>query len=432
MNRIIHKLLAMGKPEMWTILAWIGAAAISLVALKYFTVPYLWIFLVGSAALFVTAVFDRRRRALWFNVACIGVGLGIFEHYLWTSGYKGYEARRVNEGNVDQRIHAPHGQLGWAPLAGTVATQKLFFEGEVVYDVSYTIGPNGLRISSPTAAGNDPSPKCILFFGDSFTFGQGLEDQQTLPFQVHEKSMQRYRTYNFGVNGYGAHQMLSALQDGLVHDVVQCERSQVSHVFYQGITEHARRSAGRLWWESRGPRYVLTEDGGVRREGDFEDHEDYAEDRTFVQILGTQIFKSMIYQAIAQGRYVRMYSRDMIDLYLGIIDEARSVVRADFPSAEFHVLLWDEDNLDNRTIRQGLRDRDIAVHLMSDILPRYEPDDLNQVYRIHERDSHPNALANELIAQYVVSQVLPSPGASVADERASPPLDRIGADSTSW
>jgi hypothetical protein len=432
MNRVIHKLLATGKPEMWTIVAWIGAAAISLVVLKYFTIPYLWIFLVGSAALFVTAALDRKRRALWFNVACIGVGLGIFEYYLWTSGHRGYEARRVNEGNVDQRIHAPHKQLGWAPLPGTVATQKLFFEGEVLYDVSYTIAPNGLRISSPAAVGSNLSAECILFFGDSFTFGQGLEDHQTLPFQVHEKSMQRYRTYNFGVNGYGAHQMLAALQHGLVHDIVQCGRSQVSHVFYQGITDHVHRSAGRLWWETHGPRYVLTEVGGVTLDGSFEVDDDYGVERSLVQILGTQIFKSMIYQAVVQGRYVRKYSRDTIDLYLGIIDEARSVVRTDFPSAEFHVLFWDEDNLDNRTIREGLRGRNITVHLMSDILPSYEPDDLNQVYRIHERDFHPNALANELIAQYVVSQVLPPPGASVADERASPPLDGIDPDSTSW
>jgi hypothetical protein len=411
---------------MWTILTWICAGAIALVALKYFTIPYLWIFLAGSAALFVTAVLDSRRRALWFNLACIGIGLGVFEYYLWTSGYKGFVARRVNEGNVEERIHAPHGQLGWAPQAGTVANQKLFFEGELLYDATYTIGPNGLRISSP-AAGNDPSPGCIFFFGDSFTFGQGLEDHQTLPFQVHEKTMQRYRSYNFGVNGYGAHQMLSALQHGLVHDVVQCERSQVSHIFYQGITDHIGRSAGRLWFWSRGPKYVLTQDGGVRLDGRFEDDDDYDEDRSFIQILGTQIFKSVIYQAIVQGRYVRQYSRDTIDLYVGIIDEARRVARTGFPSAEFHVLWWDEDNLDNRTTREGLRDKGITVHLMSDILPNYEPDDLNQIYRIHERDPHPNALANELIAQYVVSQVLPpQPGLK---ERASPPFRGIGADS---
>ena len=46
---------------------------------------------------------------------------------------------------------------------------------------------------------------------------------------------------------------------------------------------------------------------------------------------------------------------------------------------------------------------------MSDILPNYRADDLNDEYRIHVRDPHPNALANELIAQYVIREVLGEP-----------------------
>jgi hypothetical protein len=45
---------------------------------------------------------------------------------------------------------------------------------------------------------------------------------------------------------------------------------------------------------------------------------------------------------------------------------------------------------------------------MSDILPNYRPDDLNAIYRLHETDPHPNALANELIAQFVFEEVLRS------------------------
>ena len=54
---------------MGAMFAWICAAAISLWSLKYTTIPYLWIFLVGALAFFVTAATDERRRALWFNVA---------------------------------------------------------------------------------------------------------------------------------------------------------------------------------------------------------------------------------------------------------------------------------------------------------------------------------------------------------------------------
>ena len=391
---------------MWTIFASTCAVAISLLALKYFPIPYLWIFGTWATALFVTAAFDRRRRALWFNVACIAVGLAIFEYYLW-SGPQGFAARRVYAGNFGERLFLPHGTLGWAPQPGTVANQKLSFEGQLIYDATYTIGPNGLRISSSPAEGRNSSPECILFFGDSFTFGQGVEDHETLPFQVSAKVPDRYRTYNFGVMGYGPHQMLSALQHGLVDDAVQCDRAQVSQVFYQGITDHVGRSAGLVWWNKRrAPRYLLTPDGAVSLEGSFEDGDDFGKGKFLNQMFWTLITKSMLYRSIIQDRYTKRYSREDIDLYLAIIAEAQRVVRADFPHAEFHVLWWDEDDINNEAIKGGLKEKGINVHLMSDILPNYKVDALNLAYRLHERDAHPNALANELIAKYVVSQIL--------------------------
>jgi hypothetical protein len=47
---------------------------------------------------------------------------------------------------------------------------------------------------------------------------------------------------------------------------------------------------------------------------------------------------------------------------------------------------------------------------MSDILPHYRADGLNEAYRLHRADAHPNALANELIADYVVREILPRSG----------------------
>jgi hypothetical protein len=374
----------------------------------------LWIFLVGALAFFITAAADKARRALWFNVACLSLGLAVFEYYLWAASGKAYATGRVAEGNLEEVLYVPHEQLGWAPEPGRIITDKLSFEGEVVYDTTYTIAPNGLRAAAPATDVYDRSQECILFFGDSFTFGQGLADHETLPYRVHEQAPQRYRTYNFGVNGYGPHQMLSALQHGLVEDAVPCDRTQISHVFYQGITDHVSRSAGHFWWEARGPRYVLTQDGGVQLDGRLEEEGDY---RSRYQMVFSQLSKSLIYQSIVEGRYVRQYSRDDIDLLTGIVAESRRAVRSRFPSAEFHVLWWDEDNLDNRTISNRLRKREIKVHLMSEILPGYRPDDLNQQYRVHERDMHPNAHAVELIAQYIVREILGGPRISLNSGR---------------
>ncbi len=403
---------------MWRILLWISVATISVLALKYAAIPYLWIFLSLSAALIVMAVMTRVRRALWINLACITLVLSIFEYYFWTLEYVA-----VKESLVDERTFAevPDDELGWAPQPDTVSRQRLSHEGELLYDVTYTIGPNGLRVSSGSTGDHDtPSEaECVLVFGGSFTFGQGLEDDQTLPSQINSKSTTPYRMYNFGVMGYGAHQMLSALQHGLVDDAVRCDRARVTQVFYQGISDHVRRAAGSAWWNTRGPRYRLTEDGGVRLDGRFEDDDDDDEDRSLAQLLGTQIIKSKIYGAVVEGRYVHKYSQKTIDLYLEIVDESRRFVRSSYPCAAFHVLWWDEDDIDNRAAIDGLRNHGIDVRLMSDILPGYKADDLNEAYVLDEADTHPNALANDLIAQYVVREILSRPGRCDASRQAS-------------
>ena len=77
----------------------------------------------------------------------------------------------------------------------------------------YTIGPNGLRVSPPYEEVADVP--CALFFGGSFTFGTGVEDDEALPYVAGILSEGKYRVYNFGYRGYGPHQMLAALESGL-------------------------------------------------------------------------------------------------------------------------------------------------------------------------------------------------------------------------
>jgi hypothetical protein len=98
---------------------------------------------------------------------------------------------------------------------------------------------------------------------------------------------------------------------------------------------------------------------------------------------------------------------DDIELYVGILQRAQEMARDDYPMSEFHVLWWDEDNPDNRLVIDGLRKRGIDIRLMSEILPNYDVEDINLVYRLHQRDLHPNALANELIARYTLREILP-------------------------
>ncbi|MEM7024335.1 MAG: hypothetical protein AAF637_17390 [Pseudomonadota bacterium] len=398
----------------WNAMAWIGIVVVSLLVLRFIQFPFIWIFLLLATAFGAHAALGRARRALWLNVAAVFVALGAAEYYLSLSDVF---ADRVDEGSVDQ-VFSPHEELGWAPPPGQVVQHKRSFEGDVIYDVDYTIAPNGLRISSPPNVADHPGQDCILMFGGSFMFGQGLEDDEALPFQLNVLSDNHYRPYNFAVMGYGAHQMLAALERGLVEEVVDCKADRVSHAIYNAIPDHIRRSAGRVWWNTRGPIYRLNADGGAEFAGYLEDTKEDAIDKSWTQLIENQFSKSRIYLALYEGTYARKYDRETIDLYLSIVARAESLIRAEYPRAQLHVLWWDEDDLDNQAVIDGLRERAIALHLMSDILPNYESDAVNMEYRFDWRDTHPNALANDLIARYALRNILSDPRRG-----AHPPAD---------
>ena len=52
-------------------------------------------------------------------------------------------------------------------------------------------------------------------------FGAGLNDTEAMPYQVGLKTNGEYRIYNFGVNAYGPHHMLSALEHGFVENIIK-------------------------------------------------------------------------------------------------------------------------------------------------------------------------------------------------------------------
>ena len=83
-----------------------------------------------------------------------------------------------------------------------------------------TVGPYGQRCNSAAPCGAEPS--AISAFGDSYTFGWGVEDNQTWPAFLErygEKSVQ-----NFGVGGYNLEKTRLSLEErnrrGLVSQTV--------------------------------------------------------------------------------------------------------------------------------------------------------------------------------------------------------------------
>jgi hypothetical protein len=378
------------------------AAIISVVALKTFTLPYVWIAVTWAAVLVCAWVLAPRLRAAWLAAVAVVVAAALFESGAAFSALRVFHDVR-SEGTfkwVDDDV------LGYtAPKSGVMVERK-FYQGRKIYDVVYSTDANGLRVTADTSRSGARHP-CVVFFGDSATFGWGLNDQETLPYRLGAKTAGRYRSVNLAFLTHGPQQMLAVFEHNLLGKRAGCGPRDVKYVVYQATPDHVRRAAGlrdRVDLH-HGPQYALRPDGAVTYVGPI------GTARSVADKIEQQLSKSFLYRRLTGGDaiYTRAYRDKDLALYLAIVDQARAQLKALNPDGEFHVLLWENDVLDKDgrlagQVLDGLKQRGLSVHRIGEILPgadHYAPE-----WFFGEFDLHPNAAANDRIAEYLARKVL--------------------------
>ena len=323
-----------------------------------------------------------------FIIAVLVGTLAGFESWLWLREAATDPTRFA--GTYTSGYFVPDDLLGHGPAKGVSVTASKYVGDSLIYSVVYTIGADGLRIAPPHA----PDAKgCVLFFGDSITFGEGVNDTETMPYQVGLKVAGRYRVYNFGFHGYGPHQMLAALEGGRVASLIEC---MPMHIVYQTIIPHVERAVGLTLWDNHGPRYVPNPTGGVRHAGHFDDGE-------ALPRLEHWLRQSVLYDTVF-GRRRSVRAQD-VDLYARIVAQARAVVESCYPGARFDVLLWDDRGIHTHDqVLTALEAKGLRLHRMTAVLPGYATD--KTAYELHLHDHHPNSRTHGLIADYVVDHIL--------------------------
>src|SRR5262245_41293491 len=239
------------------------ALTLSAFSLKVLPVPFIWIGLIWALVFFggilcLHKPWPPALALLLFNSSVMAAAFVSGEMYL--------AVQKVESPTYSDGYRSKNDILGTAPISGTQARSTRSERGAKLYDVTYTIDSKGLRVAPPVK--NSETASCILFFGCSFTFGEGLQDTETLPYQTGFQSEGRYRTFNFGFHGYGPHQMLAQIEHGLVRKVVDC---RPEYAIYQAVPHHVARVAGKTLFGQHAPRYQVGTDGTVRLNGHFDD-----------------------------------------------------------------------------------------------------------------------------------------------------------------
>ena len=271
---------------------------------------------------------------------------------------------------------------GPRPIEGRIHA-RLLSGDELVYDVVYSTLPSGWRVTPQ----NSGAETAVVIFGCSFTWGEGLADEETYPWKLAELLGSQYQVFNFGFQGYGSHHMLAHLENGILDDLAA--RYKKVYAFYTTIRGHELRCTGYSQWDPSGPWYGF-EDDRIARKGVFADSISPLRPYTDALFSG-----SMTYQKILKTKFMPRYYR--FKLHAGIIKEADRLI-AESCGSRLVVILWPQV-----AFKEEIEAEKMPLLDLSSSFPDY--DDNRDRYRLHPTDGHPNAAAaaitSEAIAEYI-------------------------------
>ncbi|MGI8569856.1 MAG: SGNH/GDSL hydrolase family protein [Methylocella sp.] len=151
----------------------------------------------------------------------------------------------ITQGRSVQRL-----VIGWGPEhAGHFHAEMRDPTGAVIYVADYTIDANLLRQTTSSEKG-----PAIVFFGDSHTFGEGVNDAETLPQAFADLLDRKERILNLGFTGYGPQQFLRELETGLFDPLIG---SRPRLFIFLTAAWHAERTACKAYWTPHAPLYAL-------------------------------------------------------------------------------------------------------------------------------------------------------------------------------
>lgn len=263
--------------------------------------------------------------------------------------------------------------------------------GRMVFDAVYTVNDDGYR----ETRGDAGAAETYVFWGDSFTFGIFLNDDQTLPHHFSRLLGFEQNVMNLGVAGWGPHQCLRALQAGRFPGASRpIAPGRIRGVFFGLIDTQADRAVALDPKFTTTPYYVLENDRPVLRQ------------RTaragLAADLATMMEKSRVYPKLRDrlsARFGRRSYDDKWRLTTAILAEMDRMCRERF-GVPMTVVYWDDDPM----VMAMLRERGLDVVPVGDAFAEGEEwRKMAMKYLVF--DGHPSVYANARLAEHLFGRM---------------------------
>ena len=331
--------------------------------------PKIAVFLLGFA-LFVdlATVFKGHIRNACVVFATLALGMAGVEAF--------GEARAPKVVENHMNLWAQDTVLGYHAEKPGVVTAEKTVDGHPSYRVSYSIDDKLRRRTRSSPDG----PK-VRVFGDSYAFGEGLNDDDAWP-QIFADSTGA-NVENYGYPGYSPAQALRALQLGMFDTDITGARLFI----LQTAPFHIERVACKPDWTLRFPRYV-TVDGTLELQGR-------------CKPLPWQ--DSGIYRMLLQTLDQKVRRAD-VENYINVVDAFTKLATTKYHAA---VLILDMVTNAKELKSTGLTSKDVEARfrqagamVLDDTVPAKPGDVLEIPY-----DGHPTATANHLLVRKVIDYI---------------------------
>ena len=290
-----------------------------------------------------------------------------------------------------RKIYYDDKTFGYRHMPNTRGTEVKRSGQKEIYRATYTMDALGRRIT-PHADGPPPE-NAVLFIGCSFTFGLGVNDDQTMPWQF-ALGRPDLAVYNYGVAGYGPQHMLELFKTSVDKEVPQKKAA----VVYTLIQEHLNRAVGTpglvRWFAGPFPWYEIDESTGHPvRKGIFKDRA--------AQPSNSGL---KIVDAVNDYRGESLTSKDA-KLMAALIDEARMEFEKKFESEGFYVLVYPgkQTALTNEVVAI-LKEHGAKILDYRELLAK------SGTNWFIAGDGHPSPALHAKVAQKLMEDVLPVSG----------------------
>ncbi len=291
-------------------------------------------------------------------------------------------------GGIDPPFFEPDPQLGVRIIPDRRSRWIRLREGKLLFDVSMSSDGNGFRKLPPGS--DDGAP--VLFLGDSFNFGTGVNDDETSAFYLREYSKGAVLPINMSVSGYGIHQVLRELQLGRPQ---ASGHRRFGRAILSIVDDHVLRAAGRSFWPQFSPRYALLPDGRVAYDGVFPSNTGFEPSSLAHRLaVGSRVF------ALARKTFT-IFSTNDERLFVALLREIEATLTADYGTPlvvlYFSGRTWHGDLVGARSMMLPLLCEAGVAFIDVNAVLRGQIGDASQYYIAG--DGHPTPRLNQLVGR---------------------------------